>query len=79
MVQQSDGAEWRPYEAQRDNDDYLLQAYDGTLIYGYEHRCKARCSTCGIPVIIEKGLLFDRIILEEESKGLATRKAHRCK
>ncbi|MHB8566880.1 MAG: hypothetical protein ACYC7D_06730 [Nitrososphaerales archaeon] len=69
---------WKPFEVQRDVEERLLQAYDGTLIYGLEHHCKARCSACGTLVINENGKLFSRIILDEGSTVAALRSTHKC-
>ena len=74
LVESSPNDTWKSFEALRDDSGYLLQAYDGTLIYNNEHTCKARCSACGELVILEGGTLFERSAERQEHRNV-----HRCK
>lgn len=65
----------RPFEIMKDEENRLLQAYDGNLIHAGEHLCKAKCSNCAAGVIIEDGLVFER---PPDFKDLDLRKQHKC-
>lgn len=74
MVQPETGSPM-PFEIMRDEENRLLQAYDGNLIHAGEHLCKAKCSNCAAGVIIEGGLVFER---PPDLKDLESRTQHRC-
>lgn len=63
------------FEIMRDEENRLLQAYDGNLIHAGEHLCKARCSSCAAGVILEEGRVFER---PADLKDLSVRMLHKC-
>ena len=63
------------FEIMRDDENRLLQAYDGNLIYAGEHLCKARCSSCAARVILEEGRVFEH---PSDMKDLSVRMLHKC-
>ena len=65
----------RAYEIMRDEENRLLQAYDGNLIHAGEHLCKARCSNCAVGVVIEDGGVYER---PADLRDLEVRKLHKC-
>ena len=65
----------RAYEIMRDEENRLLQAYDGNLIHAGEHLCKAKCSNCSVGVIIEGVGVYER---PADPRDLESRLPHRC-
>lgn len=75
VVESDGGMSGKPYEPVRDEENRLLQAYDGNLIHAGEHLCKVRCSNCGTSLIIESGQLYERVMNPPDSE---MRRPHHC-
>jgi hypothetical protein len=54
------GAMTRLHEIYTDESGRLIKDENELFIAGEEHKCKVVCGSCGTPVIMERGKVYDR-------------------